>query len=168
MSSVVFTSSSSPTVSIYMSEETKKHMQRHFNSDIPGSKFFFDSPENLMQAIVDSYSGIIRKAECDKHGYKIISIQFPSEIGTCNVVSLDDVTEEELATLHIVRRDQSLTRCIISHKLYMTKECQLILDGNNNVITAYPGELAPPLPASPDIHDEYWDNHVFIEPANGK
>ena len=23
--------------------------------------------------------------------------------------------------------------------------------------------MAIPLPDSPDIHDEYWDNHVFIE-----
>ena len=168
MSPFVFTSSSSPIVSIYMNEETRNHLQRHFKSDMPGSKFFFDDPESLMQTIVDGYSDSIRKTKCDKQGYKIISIKFPSEIGTCNVVSLDDVTEEELSTLHIVRRDKSLTRCVLSHKLHLTKECQLILDGDNNVITAYPGELAPPLPVSPDIHDDYWDNHVFIEPANSK
>ena len=165
MGATVFSSSSSPTVYVSMSEETKDHLQRHFNSDMPGSKFFFDSPEGLIQAIVDGYPNVLRKTKCNEYGYKIVSVLFPSVIGTCNVVSLDDVTEEELATLHIVQRGETLARCIISKRIIHTKECQLILDGDNNVITAYPGEMAPPLPDTPDIHDDYWDNHVFIEPV---
>lgn len=33
----------------------------------------------------------------------------------------------------------------------------------DDLITVYPGEAAPPLPPTPDIHDPYWDNHVFIQ-----
>ena len=133
---------------------------------MPGSKFTLDAPDCLFQTIVDQYPDLIRKAVINKYGGKIVSITFPFEIGNCNVISLDDVTEEELSTLQIVQRGENKVRCITSQRIIPTKECQLVLDEDNNIITAYPGELAPPLPASPDIHDDYWDNHVFIEPES--
>lgn len=166
MDKVVFTSSSDPNVSISLNEDIRNHLQRHFNSDMSGSKFIFDSPNTLLQIIVDEYPDTIRKASFNEYSCKVVSITFPFDIGYCNVISLDDVTADELSTLHIIQRGETKARCINSQRKIPTKECQLILDEDNNVITAYPGELAPPLPESPDIHDEYWDNHVFIEPES--
>ena len=165
MDPVVFTSSSDSNVYVYLTEDIRQHLQRHFNDKMPGSKFFFDTPERLLQTIVDDYPDAIRKASFNEYGCKTVSILFPFDIGNCNVVSLKDVKEDELLSLQIIQRDDIKARCIKSKRIIPTKECQLILDEYNNVITVYPGELAPPLPSSPDIHDEYWDNHVFVEPV---
>ncbi len=168
MRTVTFTSSKPPFLSIFLREDAENHLKRHFDIEMPGSKFFFDSPESLFQTIVNDYADIIRKSGCNEMGIKTVSITFPSVIGNCNVVSISDLSVSELSTLRIVPRGEALARCIASDRLVPTKECQLILDKGNNIITAYPGELAPPLPASPDIHDEYWDSHVFIEPISSK
>lgn len=166
MDKVFFTSSSDPNVSVSLNKDTRNHLQRHFNSDMSGSKFIFVSPDQLLQTIVDEYPDTIRMASFNEYGCKVVSIFFPYDIGYCNVISLNDVTENEMSTLHIIQRGEINARCIKSDRIIPTKECQLILDKDNNVITAYPGELAPPLPESPDVHDEYWDNHVFIEPIS--
>lgn len=164
MDTDVFTSSTDSNVSISLSNETREHLQRHFNAEMPGSKFLFDSPDSMLQTVVDDYPNSIRNAPLNEYGCKVVSVTFPFDIGNGNVVSLDDVTEDELSTLQIIQRGETKARCIKSNRIIPTKECQLVLDEDNNLITAYPGELAPPLPDSPDIHDEYWDNHVFIEP----
>jgi len=161
----VFSSSNDSSVSIFLSKEVKKHLQRHFNSAMPGSKFIGDSPEQLLQVIVDNYPRIIRNTSINENKCKVVSITFPYDIGSCNVVSINDLTADELLTLKEVQRDATLVRCVSCARIIPTRECQLILDEKNNIITAYPGEMAPPLPDSPDIHDEYWDNHVFIEPV---
>lgn len=166
MNRKIFSSSTSPNVSLYLSEEVREHLQRHFNKDIPGSKFLFDNPDILLRTIVNDYPDMIEKSCCGESEIKIVSIVFPFVIGNCNVVSIHDISEEELSSLRVIQRGESMVRCIKSKRLFPTKECQLILDKEYNVITAYPGELAPPLPPSPDVHDEYWDNHVFVEPVN--
>ena len=164
MNTIEFKSSIDPHISIFLGEDVKKHLQRHFNAEMPGSKFLFDSPDCLIQAVVDDFPNSIRNATFNEYGCKVVSVTFPFDIGNCNVISLDDVTEDELSTLQIIQRGETMARCIKSNRIIPTKECQLILDEDNNLITAYPGELAPPLPDSPDIHNEFWDNHVFIEP----
>ena len=164
MDIIGFTSSSAPKVTVYLSQDVRKHLLRHFNSEIPGSKFYYEGPDNLLQTIVDNYPNEIRTAPLNEYGCKVVSVTFPHIVGNSNVISLDDITEEELATLQIIKRGDMLARCVKSARRFPTKKCNLILDDMNNVITIYPGELAPPLPESPDIHDEYWDKHVFVEP----
>jgi len=164
MNMATFVSSTAPDVSISLNESVRRHVLRHFNSEIVGSKFMFECPELLLQTIVDDFPDAIRNSSFNEYGSKTVSIVFPFNIGNCNIISLDKVTDDELSTLRVVKRGETKVRCIHSQRTIPTKECQLILDEHNNVITIYPGELAPPLPASPDIHDEYWDNHVFIEP----
>lgn len=166
MDKVVFTSFSDPNVYVSLNREIREHLQRHFSSEMSGSKFIFDSPDKLLQIIVNEYPDTIRKASFNEYGCKVVSVTFPFVIGNNNVVSLGDLTEDELSTLQIIQRGETKARCIKSDRIIPTKECQLILDANNNVITVYPGELAPPLPDSPDIHNDYWDNHVFIEPES--
>lgn len=162
MDTVVFKSSSNPNVSIILHKDVREHLLRHFNIEMPGSKFYFDSPDSLLQTIVDDYPESIRKASFNEYGSKVASITFPNDIGNCNVVPLEDLTEDELSTLQIIQRGETKIRCVTSHRIIPTKDCQLILDENNNVITVYPGELAPPLPDTPYIHDRYWDNHAFL------
>ena len=164
MGTIRFTSSKDHRLSIYLSEEIREHLLRHFGTGIPGSKFSFYSPDTLFQTIVDQYPQLVHKAAFNEYGSKTVSITFPYVIGYSNVIPIDELNEEERSTLEIVQRGESMVRRAISPRVFPTYDCQLILDADNNVVTAYPGELAPPLPDSPDIQDEYWDNHVFIEP----
>jgi hypothetical protein len=166
MSTIV--STVAPSVFIILSDEVREHLKRHFGNDLPGSKFEMESPEQLLQAVLDRFSEKVAGSVADDQGIKIVSVKFEKEIGTSNVVPIDELTEEELATLQTVPRGETMARCAKSNRVFPTCECQLIMDSENNLITAYPGELAPPLPDSPDIHDEYWDNHVFIESSKEK
>lgn len=151
-------------VYIILTDDARKHIKRHFKSDVLGSKFNIGSPEELLQIIVDVFPEEICKTTFNKYNCKEVSVSFPDYIGDSNVVPLSELSKEELSTLRITQRGENFVRSVISSRVFLTKECQLILDADNHVVTVYPGELAPPLPDSPDIHDEYWDNHVFIEP----
>ena len=150
------------TVSITLTDEVREHLMRHFTDSLPGSKFAVESPERLLQMVVDCFPEAVRSATVSD-GCKIVSVRFPFDIGICNVVPLSELTKEELATLRTEERGEATVRCAESNRRFPTDDCQLILDENNQVITAYPGELAPPLPMSPEIHDPYWDEHVFIK-----
>lgn len=150
-----------PAVSVVLTDEVREHLMRHFAEGLPGSKFAVESPERLLQMVVDCFPEAVRNATVND-GCKIVSVSFPFDIGICNVVPLNELTDEELATLHTEARGEATVRCAVSNRRFPTDDCQLILDEKNQVITAYPGELAPPLPESPEIHDPYWDEHVFI------
>ncbi len=155
-------SSSDPTVTLILTDEVREHLMRHFSDMLPGSKFTVETPERLLQTVVDSFPGTISNATVN-NGFKIVSLKFPFNIGTCNVIPLTELTPEEQSTLHLEQRGESIVRCAISCRQFPTDNCQLILDDKNQVITVYPGELAPPLPPRPDIPDPYWDKHVFIK-----
>lgn len=155
-------SASEPTVSLILTDEVRVHLMRHFSDLLPGSKFSVGPPERLLQTIVDRFPETISNATVN-NGCKIVSLTFPFNIGTCNVIPLTELTPEEQSTLHLEHRGESIVRCAISSRQFPTDSCQLILDDKNQVITVYPGELAPPLPSSPDIPDPYWDKHVFIK-----
>lgn len=159
-----FISAKNPRVRIILDDDGMEHIIRHFKGGIPGSKFTVDSPQHLLQMIVDSFPDSIQNAKRGKDDCKIVSVSFPFEIGNCNVVAIEDLTDEEKSSVHIIWRDDVVTRFVYSKRAFPTKECQMILHPNNHVVTVYPGELAPPLPESLDEHDDYWDNHVFIEP----
>ena len=166
MNAVSIVSSTDPSVSISLSGEVREHLRRHFSNELPGSKFNSEGPEQLLQMVLDLYPKDVAAAVPDGEGIKIVSLRFRSEIGTSNVVPISELTDEECTTMRTVPRGETLARCVESDRLFPTNECQLILDADNNLITAYPGELAPPLPPTPDVHDPYWDNHVFIVPKS--
>jgi hypothetical protein len=105
------------------------------------------------------------EAKPEDDGRIRISLTFPREIGISNVVSIDELTEEEKKRIEIIDRSGRKVRSVKTDRIIPTRDCQLILSSDWHLITMFPGEMAPPLPDSPDIHDEYWDHHVFIEPA---
>ena len=140
---------------ITLDDDTREHLHRHFDGELPGSKFCFQNAEELIQTIVDSFPKEIAEAQPNAEGVKVVSLHFPYEIGTCNVVAIDELTDAERNTLKTVPRGETLARCATSDRVFPTKE----------VITIYPGELAPPLPPTPETSDPYWDKHVFIAPA---
>lgn len=152
--------------SIIISPEVHEHLAPHFNSDLPGSKFYDNSPEELLEKAIRLSPEKFRETQPDDDGRIRISIQFPENIGVSNVVSINELTPEEKEKIKIVDRRDRKVRSVKTNRTIPTKECQIILSDDWQLITIFPGELAPPLPASPDIHDDYWDHHVFIEPIS--
>ena len=153
---------------IHFSSKVHEHIATHFQQNQLGSKFFSDSPEELLEEAMCLFPEIFREAKPDDDGRIRISLTFPREIGVSNVVSVDELTDEEKERIEIIDRNGNKVRSVKTDRIIPTRECQLILSEDWHLITMFPGEMAPPLPISPDIHDEYWDNHVFIEPAEPK
>jgi len=154
------------TFSIKISDEVRAHLSTHFQKDLPGSKFYAESPEDLLNMAQQLFPEIFSNAKPDADGRYRISLTFPEEIGVSNVVSIDELTDEEKGRIEIVDRQGRQVRSVKTYRVIPTHECQIILSKDWQLITMFPGEMAPSLPESPDIHDEYWDNHVFIEPES--
>ena len=149
-----------------VSPEVREHLATHFQQDLPGSKFYAGSPEDLLNMAQQLFPEILENAKPDADGRYRISLTFPEEIGVSNVVSVDELTDEEKECIEIVDRQGRKVRSVKTDRIIPTHECQIILSEDWHLITMFPGEMAPPLPESPDIHDDYWDYHVFIEPES--
>ena len=154
------------TERIFVSNKVQSHIVTHFQQDLPGSKFYVESPEDLLNMAQQLFPETFSNAKPDADGRIRISLTFPKEIGVSNVVSIEELTEEERNRIEIVDRQGRKVRSVKTDRVIPTHECQIILSEDWHLITMFPGEMAPPLPESPDIHDEYWDNHVFIEPIS--
>ena len=128
-----------------------------------GSKFYAASPEALLKKAQQLFPEQFDEAIPDEDGRIRISLVFPEVIGESNVVNIDELTQEERDKIKIVDRQGRLVRSVKTDRVIPTRECQIVLSPNNHLITMFPGKKAPSLPPSPDIHDEFWDNHVFIE-----
>lgn len=149
-----------------ISKEVREHLVSHFGNTLPGSKFYANSPDLMLEQLVQTFPDAFTYARPDADGRIRIHFQFTEPIGESNVVSLNELTKEEISTIHIVDRNGISVRCVISSRVKPTCHCCAIFTSDWQLITMFPGEMAPPLPESPDIHDDFWDNHVFIEPES--
>lgn len=149
---------------ITISQEVRSHLATHFQQDLPGSKFYSESPEDLLEEAMRLFPETFCETKPDDDGRIRISLIFPREIGVSNVVSIEELTDEEKGRIENVNRQGYTVRSLKTDRTIPTHECQIILSEDWHLITMFPGEMAPPLPASPDIPDEYWDQHLFIEP----
>lgn len=153
-------------INIIITPSVSEHIKNHFGKELVGSKFYYNSPEELLGDSMKLFPNEFSGAKLDNDGRYRISLKFPKEIGISNVVSIDELTDEEKDRIEIVDRQGRKVRSVKTERIIPTKECQIILSEDWHLITMFPGEMAPPLPPSPDIHDDYWDNHVFIEPES--
>lgn len=151
---------------ILISNDVRAHLVTHFQKDLPGSKFYAASPKELLDAAQLLFPETFCNAKPDADGRIRISLTFPDEIGVSNVVSIKELTEEERSRIEIVERQGLKVLSVKTDRMIPTHDCQIILSEDWHLITMFPGEMAPPLPKSPDIHDDYWDFHVFIEPES--
>ena len=158
----VFRSRNDDSAFIVLSDEVREHVCGHFGKGVPGSRFVMQSPDVLLQMVLDEFPDAINGAVAEADGRKRVSVKFPDVIGECNVVDWSQLTEEERNTMHTVARGQSDVRCVESRRRFPTSECQLVLSDDNHLITVYPGEAAPPLPPVGQTGDSFWDSHVFV------
>lgn len=151
---------------IVISPVVLAHLASHFQQYLPGSKFYAKSPEELLDRAMALFHEKFREALPDADGRFRISLSFPEEIGVSNVVSIDELTDKERERIEIIDRQGKKVRSVKTNRIIPTHDCQIILSKDWELITMFPGEMAPPLPDSPDVHDDYWDNHVFIDYKN--
>lgn len=149
---------------IRISNEVRSHLALHFQQELPGSKFFADSPDVFLNLAQQLFPKVFSSAKPDYDGRIRISLIFPNKIGISNVVHIDELSDDEKRRIEIIDRDGKKVRRVKIDRIIPTNECQIILSTNWDLITMFPGEMAPPLPASLDIPNEYWGQHVFIEP----
>lgn len=149
-----------------ISNSVREHLALHFGTSTLGSKFYATSPDLMLERLVQTFPDAFTYSRPDADGRIRIHFELPEPIGESNVVCIDELTEEEKASIHIVDRNGTLVRCAKSSRVIPTCHCCAIFTSDWQLITMFPGEMAPSLPESPDIHDEYWDNHVFIEPES--
>lgn len=152
--------------SIPISEDVHRHLSPHFQKGQPGSKFFCESPEELLDLALKKFPQIFSEAKPDADGRIRISLQFTEPIGTSNVVSIDSLTAEEKNKIEVVDRQGKQVRVVRTDRAVPTCKCQIILSSDWQLITMFPGEPAPSLPSSPEVPDAYWDHHVFVEPVS--
>ena len=148
---------------ITISKDVREHLATHFQKDLPGSKFYCDSPEALLDLAQQTFPEVFEQAKPDADGRYRISLTFPEEIGVSNVVNIEELAEEESSRIEIVNRQGRKVRSVKTDRVIPTHECQIILSSDWHLITMFPGEMAPPFPESSDVPNEYWDSHVFIE-----
>lgn len=151
-------------IKIMVSQQVREHLLSHFQNGTLGSKFTKGSLEEVLFDAMHLFADRFRDAKPDKDGRVRLSLCFPYHIGNSNVISLNQLTEEERETIVVENRGGIPVKAIHSTRQIPTAELQLILSADHHLITMFPGEMAPPLPASPDTHDDYWDYHVLIEP----
>lgn len=147
---------------IIVTDEVREHLSTHFRRALPGSKFFSDSPEAVLDAAMSVSPEKFQNASPDSDGRYRLSVVFPEPIGVSNIIKVSDLTPEEREKIEIVDRNGKSVRVVKTDRAALTCECQLVISSDLQLITMYPGEFAPPLPSSPDEPSEFWDNHVFI------
>lgn len=147
---------------ITVTDRVRAHLSTHFSPELPGSKFFSDSPEAVIESAMRLCPEKFREAVADPDGRYRLSVVFPEPIGISNVVRVSDLNPDERNNIRIVDRNGIPVRALRTDRRIPTCECQLVVSSDMQLITMYPGEFAPPLPSSPDEPSEFWDSHVFI------
>ena len=147
---------------IHITEEVRSHLSTHFSAEGPGSKFYADSPESIINEAVQLFPEKFRNVKMDPDGRIRISLTFPHAIGQSNVVKITDLTFEERAHITPTDRHGYIVRTVKTDRNIPTCECQIVLTSNWYLVTMYPGIYAPPLPHSSSEPSDFWNNHVFI------
>lgn len=140
----------------------------HEQLSLPGSKFsslFVKSPQELVTILQDRYPYVFNSMAPDSDGKIRLSFKFEFPVGTSSIIHYTELTEQEKQTIKIEQRNDCIVKTVKVNRLIETDECQLILIPQDEVLyfcTAFPGELAPPLPRPGERGDIFWDTHLFI------
>lgn len=142
---------------------------RHQLSE-PGSKFFASFCKNPYVLIEMLNLQSPHKMMMQRNGTKALLYRFDSGfIGTDSLVELSALSPDEKRDMKNEIRDGQMVHVIERKHLEPTDECVVIVnDSTKQVVTAFPGRYAPPLPGShmqDDMASEssvFWKSHVFV------
>ena len=135
----------------------------------PGSKFSSDiisAPEDLFELIKKNKNCESRNIS---NGYASINFEFDFVIGNEGIANLEQLSPEVLKTMTQEDRNGVIVNVVRMLNLTSTNKMEIIVNPLNEIITAFPGRFAPPLPyphfRSRDRvkYSDFWKQHVFIE-----
>lgn len=160
-----FTEISEEAKNMLFSEYSFSEIEKQLK--LPGSKFsssFVKSPQELVTVLQNRFPCEFSSMQPDIDGRIRLSFKLGFPIGTTSIVNFEDLTELEKKTIKTEQRNDCIIKTVKVNRIIQTDECQLILilqDENYYFCTAFPGELAPPLPKQGDAIDSYWETHLF-------
>lgn len=137
-------------------------------SKLPGSKFYDSfalSPIELTNRLQLIFPNKFSNLHPESDGRIRLSFVFDKPIGTSGVINLNCLTAEEKSTIRTENRNNCIAKTVKINRENTTQECQLILACNDSYFyfcTAFPGELAPPLPRPGEMPDPFWEKHLLI------
>jgi len=133
---------------------------------IIGSKFHSTFCQNPFQIINEIKKGRLINEIHQSNGRTAFVYKYELSIGTHQITSIENCSgmkiEEELRGLQRIK-------VVKMRSLPETNYCTLVLDLENQFITAFPGSYAPAFPSDWMTTKEfeeansYWENHVFIK-----
>jgi len=136
---------------------------------LTGSKFDAShvlNPEQLLQLIE---KGTLVKEVKQPNGNTARSVEFEMPIGTEGIVALDELSHDEKKHIKEAMRNGLHLKAVRLSELKKTNRLTYVVNGQNEIVTAFPGRYAPPLPFPEMPFDEkknateFWLNHVFVE-----
>lgn len=137
--------------------------------ELIGSKFDVSqvlNPEQLLKLIE---KGKLIKEVKQPNGNTARSMEFEYTIGTEGIVALDELSNDERTQMKEVIRNGLHLKAIQLSRLKRTNRLTYVVNNQHEIITAFPGRYAPPLPFTEMPFEEkkdateFWLNHVFIE-----
>lgn len=161
-----FTEISEEAKNMLFSEYSFREIEKQLK--LPGSKFsssFVKSPQELVTVLQNRFPDMFSSMRTDIDGRIRLSFKLGFPIGTTSIIPYTDLTDQEKKTIKTEQRNDCIVKTVKVNRIIQTDECQLILIPQNEnyyFCTAFPGELAPPLPKQGDAIDSYWETHLFI------
>lgn len=161
-----FTDVSLDVIGSLLNKYSLNDIQRQIN--MSGSKFyssFVKSPQELIEFLQSKFPMVFKSIKPDSDGKIRLSFKFEFPIGTSSIIHYAELTEKEKQTIRTEQRNDCIVKTVKVNRLIETDKCQLILIPQDEVLyfcTAFPGELAPPLPRPGERGDIFWDTHLFI------
>ena len=135
---------------------------------MPGSKFHSDlvqNPDHILR-LIDRGRGNFKIEQ--GNGNRAYTLEFDENIGTEGIVAFEELNDVQRKGVKEIVRNGFHLKAIESPIMNDSKQLTYILNTRNELITAFPGRYAPPLPHSEMTFDEkrsslhFWLNHAFI------
>jgi hypothetical protein len=136
---------------------------------LTGSKFDASqvlNPEEILQ-LLDKGKQVLEVKQ--PNGNTARSVEFDKPIGTEGIVSLDELSKDEKKHIKEALRNGLHLKAVRLSELKKTNRLTYVVNSQNEIVTAFPGRYAPPLPFPEMPFDEkknateFWLNHVFVE-----
>jgi hypothetical protein len=152
---------------------TREKIQEQLN--LPGSRFDASFAQDL-PALIRRLANANIICETGSNGNMICTAtfskeEFPNGIGNVSVQHIEEIESALQKKIYAQPNRGILMNHLDVSELPATRQCSIILSENNGnqfVISAYPGPPGMPVPNEnmlPDLYDrckKFWDEHVFL------
>ena len=137
-----------------------------------GSKFFntFCSNPFQLSKIINNSNPVESFNQSNGNCIFIYSFHESDRIGNDNLINLNNLLPLELYNLKVETRNNFKIKIVEKASFVKTNQLVVVASkANNEIITAFPGQYAPPFPIhlsdtkSKIASERFWEEHAFIE-----